>query len=209
MADDKETGGAKEGAIGCLLILLLFGGCVWWLSDEEPTPDEFPEARMPTEDNPFPQGEAAKNDALALWQSVVGFADPCDDAAARAQQTVNQLAAGEGTRIESYRVANDASQICSDAWQSISRLKVPESIEGRVRADLAEALKTCDTTMFLRKESYEKMATVIDGDSSPSLVVAFQDDTEMAQTSALLCGSRFIGAMLKLGVDAEEMDDLP
>lgn len=99
-----------------------------------------------------------------------------------------------------YEVVKDAEGRCTASWQNLRELEPPRSARGEVKKQFTEAIGNCGTAYWMKKEAYEKMANVLDGDMRPSAVATAKSSMEDASGAQLACVAGFMVAAEKAGV---------
>lgn len=175
-------------------------------------PDPKPESKAPTKAAPARVAappaamDTRKRDFLAVYRLVIATAQPCDDANKKAVDLLQGITSGRTSMVDAYVAAKDAEGACETAWLSMGKIETPGSLTGDVRADTAKALESCDTAYFSRKKSLEVMMEVVDGDTRPSRVAEYKDQTNSAQQQAMMCILGISAAGLKLGISVKELE---
>lgn len=143
----------------------------------------------------------AKADLKSLYDTMLAEASQCDRPNSAAADAVSGLAEGRGTTTEAYSLANDAHRACEQAWLNIGKLEPANSFNSAEREKAAKALKTCELAYFARKQSLEKLMTVLDGDMRPSQVTAFTEAARDGQLGLLACVAAFVEVGAAVGVE--------
>lgn len=142
-------------------------------------------------------------DTKAMWDEILVAVAPCD----AASKLVASASDRSGDVYEVYEVVKEAESRCTVSWQALNDLDPPRSAKGQAKKHLAEAISTCSTAYWMKKEAYEKMAKVLDGDMRPSAVTTAKSSMEDATGAQLACVAGLMGAAEKAGVPMSALSE--
>lgn len=145
--------------------------------------------------------EARSKSFHAFYERVIDAARPCDDANAKAAETLQAVSSGRATVYDAYGVAKAAEERCSAVSAEMATIDVPDEIEGDAEDKADEAVGKCRNAYMMRAMSLQTMLEVIDGDASPSKVQEYKDRAEAGQGGVMLCVASLFEAASTAGVE--------
>lgn len=145
--------------------------------------------------------EARSKAYHAFYERVIDAARPCDEANTKAAETLQAVSSGGATVYDAYGAAKAAEERCSGVSAEMSRIDVPEEIDGEAEDKAEEAVSKCRDAYLMRALSLQTMLEVIDGDAKPSKIQEYKERAEAGQGGVLLCVASLFDAASSAGVE--------
>lgn len=193
----------KQGiAFGCgaLVVLALLLTMCQAIDASDDSPDE-PAETLATAASPQDQ----KLQFSGLYRLVISTGKECDTANTRAVEALSLVGSGKSNVYTAFPIVDNAERVCQKAVDRLVSLSVPTVFPQDVNTSLRKSIDKCMTGYQARVSGLGTIKQVMDGDSRPSLVQAFQEDQRLSQAGVMLCIAGFTDAGMKLGLTAAEI----
>jgi hypothetical protein len=197
----SEQGPRGDWALAWITAIGLLGVIVWLIANPI-GPINRPSPHAPSiEPEASPPSPALKAQTLAVWTSLRGITDPCDQAVAAVSRHTpppsDPRAPAPPVRL--------AQERCRDAGFGLLSLQAPAALGKAERADFEAALRQCQHVYIVEANAHGRLAQALDRANGsitldrPAVFEAWVDVQE-ANLDAQSCRIGVIGAARRAGL---------
>lgn len=137
-----------------------------------------------------------------VWSDVKSRSERCDGPTRRAGEALST-----GDRYAAFAPTKAAAAACEDVWLKMSNVPLPKSAKGDVRKSLNDAIDTCETAVYAKREALQALLKVLDGDERPSTMNTVTTEMERGKNGSLMCGIGFLGVAEEAGLVLPEVEE--
>ncbi|GAA0394700.1 hypothetical protein GCM10009093_21590 [Brevundimonas terrae] len=142
-----------------------------------------------TDTNPIVRDGVTQEEFEVIWTSVKNYMARCDG-----PLTAAGTALESGDVYAAYGPTKSAAEACEAAWLDMGKIRIPKSAKGDAKTALKDALDTCNTAIYLKREALKQLQTVLDGDVRPSIMEDTKDKLERGGGLSTKCTFDFLAA---------------
>ncbi|WP_406851475.1 hypothetical protein WEU32_07625 [Brevundimonas sp. BH3] len=181
----------KKRRYGLLMMVGSFFAIGWGGSMLPPVPEGS--SVQAAVDQPVPKTPVrdgvSQEEFDVIWTNVKNHMARCDD-----PLTAAGTALESGDVYTAYGPTKSAAEACEAAWLDMGKIRVPKSAKGDAKTALKDALDTCNTAIYLKREALKQLQTVLDGDVRPSVMEDTKDKLERGGGLSTKCTFDFLAA---------------
>lgn len=196
----------RKRLVGLFIILGSMGGCVAGATMVPPAPATTPMKGEAKTVAPEPAVVKATGltqaEFTGVWSDVKARMERCDGPTRRAAEVLSQ-----GDVYAAFGPTKAAAAACEDVWLKMSNVPLPRAAKGEVRKAMSEAIDTCETAMFAKREALQSLLKALDGDQRPSTMETITSEMERGKAATMMCGIGFLSAAEKAGLVLPEMEE--
>lgn len=153
-------------------------------------------------ESPAKKDGVTQEEFNAVWNRVKNEMERCDAPLRRAGNAI-----GTGDVYTAFGPVKAASEACETAWLDMGRIDIPKSAKGDAKKAIKEALDTCNTAIYLKRESMKQLQTVLDGDVRPSVMADLKDKMDRGAGLTTRCTYEFLAAASKSDLVLPEVQE--
>ncbi|MGE4430909.1 MAG: hypothetical protein AB7E05_09255 [Sphingobium sp.] len=204
---DEVKSRKKGAAMGCLLLVLVIGGCTWWIGKDENSASPPIENQMDISALAF-EATGAQQTAIDFSRSIWMQTLSCEGTVDQVQGQLDKLAEGRTSLVDAYSSARSGAGSCESDLKLLKETDLSPLKDAKAIEIAKQALASCVAATEKRVGSLRKLQTFLNGNGDLDASADYKAGIHSAMNDAASCKLTIAGLPAHFQVPESEADFL-